>query len=38
MTIRDNKYFSRGIDLHLKAWKEDTQHKPLLLRGARQVG
>lgn len=31
-------YFPRVIDLHLKAWKEDMHHKPLLLRGARQVG
>lgn len=31
-------YFPRTIDLHLKAWKEDMHHKPLLLRGARQVG
>jgi predicted AAA+ superfamily ATPase len=28
----------RDIDLHLKTWKEDVHHKPLLLRGARQVG
>jgi predicted AAA+ superfamily ATPase len=38
MKNQEGKYFSRNIDLHLKAWKEDTQHKPLLLRGARQVG
>jgi predicted AAA+ superfamily ATPase len=31
-------YFSRDIDLHLKTWKDDLHHKPLLLRGARQVG
>ncbi|MEA4839480.1 MAG: ATP-binding protein [Bacteroidales bacterium] len=31
-------YFLRDIDLHLKTWKEDIHHKPLLLRGARQVG
>jgi predicted AAA+ superfamily ATPase len=33
-----NVYFSRAIDLHLKTWKNDLDHKPLLLRGARQVG
>jgi hypothetical protein len=32
------KYFSRSIDLHLQEWKADIKHKPLLLRGARQVG
>ena len=34
-------YFSsmkRLIDCHLQSWKEDTRRKPLLLRGARQVG
>jgi predicted AAA+ superfamily ATPase len=31
-------YFSRAIDLQLKTWKEDLHRKPLLLRGARQVG
>ena len=33
-----NKYFSRSIDHHLSTWKDDSKHKPLLLRGARQVG
>jgi len=28
----------RIIDFHLVKWKEDTHRKPLLLRGARQVG
>lgn len=28
----------RLIDHHLKKWKEDPHRKPLLLRGARQVG
>lgn len=32
------KYISRSIDKTLKEWKESTTHKPLLLRGARQVG
>ncbi len=31
-------YFKRHIDQDLLAWKESIQHKPLLLRGARQVG
>ena len=30
--------FKRIIDLHLEKWKLDTYRKPLLLRGARQVG
>ena len=33
-----NKYFPRLIDSELKAWKNEKKHKPLLLRGARQVG
>ena len=32
------KYISRNIDKTLEDWKESTTHKPLLLRGARQVG
>ena len=32
------KYIQRQIDLYLNEWKEDPDHKPLLLRGARQVG
>jgi uncharacterized protein len=28
----------RLIDWHLRAWKDDKRRKPLLLRGARQVG
>lgn len=31
-------YYSRAIDQHLLDWKNDSSHKPLLLRGARQVG
>ncbi|MDO9579084.1 MAG: AAA family ATPase [Bacteroidales bacterium] len=38
MEKSNNLYFSRDIDPHLKTWKEDIHHKPLLLRGARQVG
>lgn len=30
--------FKRLIDFHLDKWKTDTYRKPLLLRGARQVG
>lgn len=30
--------FKRIIDLHLDSWKRDPYRKPLLLRGARQVG
>ena len=32
------KYFPRLIDDVLVAWSEEKKHKPLLLRGARQVG
>ena len=31
-------YITRTIDHTLLEWKESTVHKPLLLRGARQVG
>lgn len=31
-------YFPRHIDTHLQSWKESPRLKPLLLRGARQVG
>lgn len=33
-----NKYYGRQIDDALMAWKNSQRHKPLLLRGARQVG
>lgn len=32
------KYFNRLTDIHLELWKKDDFKKPLLLRGARQVG
>ena len=31
-------YFSRSIDTELEKWKNDKSRKPILLRGARQVG
>lgn len=31
-------YLERNIDKYLTDWKESKSHKPLLLRGARQVG
>ena len=30
--------FKRDILFHLEKWKDDTHRKPLILRGARQVG
>ena len=30
--------FKRDILFHLERWKVDTHRKPLILRGARQVG
>jgi len=33
-----NGYYARIIDRYLTEWKDDKHHKPLLLRGARQVG
>lgn len=32
------EYIRRNIDLQLLAWKDNPMRKPLLLRGARQVG
>lgn len=32
------QYFTRHIDLFLKEWKDDRYRKPLLIRGARQIG
>ncbi len=32
------EYITRIIDNYLLEWKNDSTHKPLLLRGARQVG
>jgi len=34
----ENMYLKRKIDQDLLEWKKDPFHKPLLLRGARQVG
>jgi predicted AAA+ superfamily ATPase len=31
-------YFKRHIDTYLQEWKNDVDRKPLLIRGARQVG
>lgn len=32
------KYIARNIEKELRAWQLSSEHKPLLLRGARQVG
>ena len=34
----NNNYFERNIDKTLAVWSADKEKKPLLLRGARQVG
>ena len=31
-------YFKRKIDEYLLGWKEDPAHKPLIVKGARQIG
>ncbi|MBQ9164670.1 MAG: ATP-binding protein [Bacteroidaceae bacterium] len=31
-------YYKRNIDYQLEIWRKATDHKPLLIRGARQVG
>jgi len=35
---QQSSYFHRAVDAFLLQWKSDTKRKPLLLRGARQVG
>jgi predicted AAA+ superfamily ATPase len=37
-TKNENMYFNRLIDRYLNEWKDASERKPLLLRGARQVG
>ncbi len=32
------KYLARNIDVYLQNWKESARRKPLIVRGARQVG
>ncbi len=31
-------YFDRTVDIYLKEWAQKKSRKPVLLRGARQVG
>ena len=31
-------YFRRKIDDFLIQWKQDSSHKPLIVKGARQIG
>ena len=31
-------YLKRKIDTYLVHWKKDTERKPLIVKGARQVG
>ena len=38
MPKNEKKYYKRLIDSVLLEWKTDVDKKPLLLRGARQVG
>jgi uncharacterized protein len=38
MKSTDSSYIPRDIDSELLKWKQDKSHKPLLIRGARQVG
>lgn len=36
--LKQMRMFRRNIISKLEAWKQDKKHKPLILRGARQVG
>ncbi len=31
-------YYRRKIDDYLSNWKADSAHKPLIIKGARQIG
>ena len=31
-------YYRRKIDAFLQEWKADPNHKPLIVKGARQIG
>ena len=31
-------YYRRKIDEYLNGWKADPEHKPLIVKGARQIG
>ncbi len=35
---KESRYLRRKFDAWLEAWKSDSNHKPLLVKGARQVG
>ncbi len=37
-SYEDNMYYERSIDKYLQDWSHKSEHKPILLRGARQVG
>ena len=32
------KLLKRKIDSYLEAWKQNPNHKPLIIKGARQIG
>lgn len=34
----EEKNLERKIDQYLKDWKNDKDHKPLIIQGARQIG
>ena len=35
---KESRYLRRKFDAWLESWKSDSNHKPLLVKGARQVG
>ena len=35
---KESRYLRRKFDAWLELWKSDPNHKPLLVKGARQVG
>jgi predicted AAA+ superfamily ATPase len=36
--MKSSLYIKRRVDYYLQEWKQSISRKPLLLRGARQVG
>lgn len=38
MLLNTDRYLERKIDRFLQVWQETIGHKPLLIKGARQIG
>ena len=36
--MEDGRWLKRKVDIYLEEWKNKTNKKPLIIRGARQIG